>query len=184
MLAEHFLLFFSLPHDYKTIISPWTFIKGIQCPTRPQCIAASAVSGGTEGREPVVLVISLQSLHSAKHIYSSDSRLGGSDAGGNFCIRNRRQGVWVISGEYYKYMQIKTNKRHCVWTKVAYHVVSVHQICCYLSILHRVRSTALCVIAAGHFVATNWMQVQTPSKLIIRRNFHRPNLVRRALYES
>ena len=57
-------------------------------------------------------------------------------------------------------MQIKTNKHHCVWTKVAYHVVSVHRICCYLSILHHIRSRAVCY----HWPLCSQVQTECRSK--------------------
>ena len=132
-----------------------------------QCIAAFAASGGTEGREPLVLVISLQSLHSAKHIYSSDSRHGGAmsaDAGlslmlvGTLASSTSCTETDKVSGSV-RFpsninMQIKTNKHHCV-CELKLHIM-LYQFTKFAAISPFCTGSAagLCVIT-GHFVATN-----------------------------
>ena len=69
-----------------------------------------------------MLVISLESLHSAKHIYRPDwrDRLSAeSEVGGNSCIRDilHCAADKVSGSELFLeniFMQIKTNKHHCV----------------------------------------------------------------------
>ena len=134
-----------LPRLQSTHFSPWPVPPVVPCGPPGHCIAAFAVSEGREGREPSVTSIgagnqfrefALRQTHLQARL--RDRLSAESEVGGNSCIRDilHCAADKVSGSELFLeklFMQIKTNKHHSVlWTKVAYHVVSVHQIRCYL----------------------------------------------------